>query len=106
LDSLAWQVGANTGSNNNVKTVSKTVVAANAAGVCANIQCATQCCATANKGDPCGCSGGAGAAVGSQSIERIVADAIGEKKEIEKMVDHYKEVMKGGEIDRQIANAK
>ena len=98
MDSLAYQVGANSGSN--IKTVSKTVVGANAQGVCAGINCATQCCATSNKSDPCGCSGGSSAKIGSQSIERIVADAIGEKKEIEKMVDHYKEVMKGGELDR------
>ena len=104
IDSLVIKEGQ--GEGGNAKTVSKTIVTGNFAG----INCATSCCACS--GSSCGscncpCTGGASAGpAGGQSIERIVADAIGEKKEIEKMVDRFREVMKGGDADKAISDAK
>ena len=104
VDSLIVKEGQGEGGNG--KTIAKTIVAGNFASV----NCATECCACS--GSQCGkcncpCTGGANAGpVGGKSIERIVADAIGEKKEIEKMVDKFRETMKGGDADKAISDAK
>jgi hypothetical protein len=104
IDSLVVKTGE--GEGGNAKTMSKTIVTGNFA----NINCASQCCACSGSscgGCDCPCTGGASAGpAGGQSIERIVADAIGEKKEIEKMVDRFREVMKGGDTDKAISDAK